>query len=206
MRPLDLGQEPHVVPVRWYPRDERVRASLQYIVHREEALPGGRPRTLHGIGDRYRNEAHDEAAVEQLLMHDGRDLAAARYYRLKLTVNDQAAAALQALPFHRRERAFRAAVRDLFADALPLAQGVFVLHSHSRGGRPHGHPHAHVHLGPRRQGGGAFAINRRQLATVKTSWASAIAKALTQARVPTITVGLGRAQSRGHGPTLSRSR
>lgn len=187
-----MAGDTHVIPVRWYPRDERVRTSLAYIVHREEGLPDGRARTLCGIGQRYRQARGDEHAIAGLLWADGRAIGAPRYYRVKLTVNDTIARELARLPFHPRERAFRAAIRACLKQALPLAQGAFVLHSHSRGGRAFGHPHAHVHLSPARLGGGPFLIRKAQLAALKAAWASALRRSIERARAPKFAVGMAR--------------
>lgn len=195
-----MAGAPHVIPVRWYPRDARVRTSLAYIVHREESLPDGRARTLYGLGARYRAARGDEQAIADLLWADGTALGAPRYYRVKLTVNDTVARKLSLLPFHPRERAFRWAIRECFREALPLAQGTFVLHGHSRGGRAFGHPHAHVHLSPARVGGGPFVIRRAQLAALKTAWASALTQAIARARTPRLAVALGR-----HTPSIDRA-
>lgn len=194
-----MPADTHIVPVRWYPRDERIRTSLAYIVHREEGLPDGRARTLYGIGPRYREAKGSEAEIGSLLWTDGRAIGAPRYYRVKLTVNDTVARQLASLPFHPRERAFRTAIWNALKQALPLAQGAFVLHSHTRGGRAFGHPHAHVHLSPARMGGGPFLIRKAQLAALKAAWGSALRRAIERARAPKLTVGLSR-------PTVSIDR
>jgi hypothetical protein len=168
------------VVASYHGRSASVADGVRYITHREERLPGGSSREVHAVGASYRALADDESAVKARLWDDGAGLAAPRYYRLKLTADDPRARLLSQLPAHRREAALREAVEATFGRELPLAEGVFVTHSHGGGlaRRPYGHPHVHVHLSPRQAGGGVLRLRRSQLERLKRSWSRALSQVL----------------------------
>jgi len=197
----------HVIRLGWHPHDQRVADGIRYIAHREERTGGGVTRPLHGLGPRYRALSRDERAVQRLLWRDGRGFPAARYYRVKLTLNDNAAGALAALPLYQREPALRRAVERALGRALPLAQGVYVTHSHGGRGRPYGHPHAHVHLSPRLDGAGLLRINRARLQVLRRAWEREVDRALTRyrARVQPLRAAPGWAALLGRRPAPSHA-
>lgn len=159
------------VHVRYHGLNAGVQTGVRYISHREEGLPEGKTRTLHGIGERYKALRGDEKAIGRQLREDAVGLKDPRYFRMKLTVDDAAAQKLARLSPRGREWVVRDAVERTFRGTLRLAQGVFVIHEHGGVKRPFGHPHAHVHLSPLMANGQAFRrIPPRRLQALKERW------------------------------------
>lgn len=172
----------YFVEVKWDGRDrEQIQRGVHYISHREERLEGGRTRTLHGIGPRYRALRGDERAVHQLLYKDGEGLREPRYHRGKLTVDDAAAAKLARLSPEVQERVIRDAVEKTFRGELRRAQGVFVVHMHGGRGRPAGHPHAHFRLSPLLDDGRRMVFTPRRLAAFKERWVVEVNRSVDRA-------------------------
>jgi hypothetical protein len=155
-----------------------VGASIAYVAHREERLPGGQRRELFGIGTRYRELGGDEAAVVRQLKQDAHGLREPRYFRAKLTVDDPAAQRLARLSPAHRELVLRDVVEKAFRGALRTAQGVFVVHENERGNRPFGNPHVHVLLAPRLTTGEATFIPKPRLVAFRTRWDHEVLRAL----------------------------
>jgi hypothetical protein len=167
-----------VVRIRYYGGGS-VRRGVEYITHREESIPGGRRRPLYGLGERFRAMPLEPTGAAAVLERDGARVPGARWYRLHLTVDDQRAALLQQLAPSRAESVLRVAVERTMRTVLPLAEGVYVTHSHSTLGRRFGHPHVHVHLSPRGRGGAAMRIDRRRLVGLREAWERAVDRAVS---------------------------
>lgn len=164
----------------------KVYDGISYISHREERLADGRTRALHGLGSRYRQACGlpgSEPWVKRTLWEDGDGLYEPRYYRLKLTVDDVAAQDLLSLTPARLDTAICTAVEQAMRAALPLAQGVYVTHTHGGRGRPFGHPHAHVHLSPVLEVGGVMRLPKHRLRGLRARWEKEVVRSLERSLV-----------------------
>jgi hypothetical protein len=172
----------YFVQFSYTPPDRKgLQKGIAYISHREEGLPGGRTRTLYGIGDRYKALRGDEAAIIRQLWDDRRNLRSPVYYRAKLTIDDQAARRLLSVPEQYRERVIRDAVDRTFRTALRHSQGVYVIHLHGGASRPYGHPHVHVRLSPALANGRRFFLRPERLAIFKRTWEREVQRSLDRA-------------------------
>jgi len=161
----------YFVQVSYTPPDRKgLQKGIAYISHREERLPGGRTRTLYGIGDRFKALRGDEAAIIRQLWDDRQNLRSPVFYRAKLTIDDQAARQLLSVPEQHRERVLRDAVDRTFRSALRHSQGVYVIHLHGGASRPYGHPHVHVRLSPAMGNGRRFFLRPERLELFKRTW------------------------------------
>jgi hypothetical protein len=151
---------------------------IHYISHREEQLPRGQRREIHGIGERYKEVARmvpealeRERAYQRLIQEDAQQLRRPVFHQPVFTVDDRAAAELARLPRAEAERE----LRDTFTRAVRgtvlgrRAQGVYAIHWHGGDRRP-AHPHIHALLSPLRRDGQRLYLSKDGLRALWGSW------------------------------------
>jgi hypothetical protein len=162
-----------------YHRDPaRAGRYIHYISHREEQLPRGQRREIHGIGERYKEVARlvpealeRERAYQRLIQEDAQQLRRPVFHQPVFTVDDKAAAELARLPRAEAERE----LRDTFTRAVRgtvvgrRVQGVYAIHWHGGDRRP-AHPHIHALLSPLRRDGQRLYLSKDGLGALWGSW------------------------------------
>jgi hypothetical protein len=162
-----------------YHRDPaRAGRYIHYISHREERLPRGNRREIHGMGERYKEVARmapdaleRERAYQRLIQEDAQQLRRPVFHQAVFTADDRAAAELARLPRAQAERelrdTFTRAVRDTVVGRR--VQGVYAIHWHGGGGRP-AHPHIHALFSPLRRDGQGLYLPKSELRSLCGAW------------------------------------
>jgi hypothetical protein len=172
----------HVVRGHYHRDPARAGRYIHYISHREERLPRGERREIHGIGERYKEIARSvpdpperERVYQRLIQEDAQQLRRPVFHQPVLTVDDRVAAELARLPRGQAERE----LRDAFARAVRgtavgrRVQGVYAIHWHGGGRRP-AHPHIHALFSPLRRDGQGLYLPKSELRAFAGAWTQGV--------------------------------
>jgi hypothetical protein len=172
----------------------RAGRDIAYILHREERLPGGRSRDIHGLGIEFQRVIRDlpdprarEVAALELMRDHARRTASPVWHRHVFTVDNTLAEALSKLD----RAAAEARLVDAFLKTLRSArrdlQGVYAIHWHGGRDRPWGNPHIHAVYSPRLRNGGAVYIGKQDLEKLKRAWTLELTRSLERSLSPSLT-------------------
>ncbi len=168
----------HVIRGHYHRDAARAGRYIHYISHREERLPRGERREIHGIGERYKETARmvpdaleRERAYQRLIQEDAREVRRPVFHQPVFTVDDKAAAGLARLSRAEAERE----LSDTFTKALRgtvvgrRVQGVYAIHWHGGDHRP-AHPHIHALFSPLRRDGQSLYLPKGELRSLCGAW------------------------------------
>jgi hypothetical protein len=168
----------HIIRSHYHRDVARAGRYIHYISHREEHLPRGQRREIHGIGERYKEVARlvpdaldRERACQRLIQEDAQQLRRPVFHQPVFTVDDRAAAELAKLPRVAAERelsgTFTRAMRGTVVGRH--VQGVYAIHWHGGDRRP-AHPHIHALLSPLRRDGQSLYLSKDGLRALWGAW------------------------------------
>jgi hypothetical protein len=168
----------HVIRGHYHRDAARAGRYIHYISHREERLPRGERREIHGIGERYKEVARTvpdppdrERVYQRLIQEDAQQLRRPVFHQSVFTVDDRAAAELARLARARAERelgdTFTRAVRGTVVGRN--VQGVYAIHWHGGDRRP-AHPHIHALFSPLRRDGQSLYLPKSELRSLCGAW------------------------------------
>ena len=172
----------HVIRGHYHRDSARAGRYIHYISHREERLPRGERREIHGIGERYKEVARmvpdaleRERAYQRLIQEDAQQLRRPVFHQPVFTVDDRAAAELARLSRAEAERqlsdALARAVRGTMAGRS--IQGVYAIHWHGGDSRP-AHPHIHALFSPLRRDGQSLYLPKSELRALGGAWTQGV--------------------------------